>query len=444
MLKPQNNFKIQKLAKNKNTKPHKKRVRGKKIKKIKLKKLKRYTKKIHLKHKINQSSIYSESKTIFTDLSSEEIIENSNEYKSEIINILNHISKKYTINNSICEDNINEKIDNIILENKNKINIILDIDQTLVYSIGIKNEKDKILLLNNNIYSDNHFIEFYLENKKYIYYVQVRNGLKEFISKLSPYCNFYVNTMANPIYIKAVLTLLNQKYNLNLNNNNGVNNVFITNQNEKKTLPPEITKNGNFLILDDNICAWDKTYLTNIIPVRKFYGLFNNINNINSDELSYDTIYQYYFYTNKIYCFNEQKREFYDINSKLPFCSEATWSDNIQLNYLSKLIIKIYLLNNLLNIPINFSFFNIINNILNDCKIYYDGEDISFIQDLIILLGGTLVLNINDATHVLIKENNDNFVNKLKNNNYKLMNIKWLFDCYFLFIKNNEEKYKLN
>ena len=33
MLKPQNDFKIQKLAKNKNTKPHKKRVRGRKIKK---------------------------------------------------------------------------------------------------------------------------------------------------------------------------------------------------------------------------------------------------------------------------------------------------------------------------------------------------------------------------------------------------------------------------
>ena len=57
MLKRQINFKIQKYDKNKNTKQHKKRVRGKKIK---LKKLKRYTKKIYLKHKINQSSIYSE------------------------------------------------------------------------------------------------------------------------------------------------------------------------------------------------------------------------------------------------------------------------------------------------------------------------------------------------------------------------------------------------
>ena len=52
--------------------------------------------------------------------------------------------------------------------------------------------------------------------------------------------------MANPIYIKEVLTLLNKQYNLILNNS-GSNNVFITHQNKKKTLPFEITKNGNFL-----------------------------------------------------------------------------------------------------------------------------------------------------------------------------------------------------
>lgn len=436
MLKEQNVITNQKSNKNRNNIHKRRKIKEKKIK-IKFKKLKRLSKKIYYKRKRKQNS---EDKTILTDFTSEEINDNSIEYKNELIEIINQITNKYNINHSISENNINEKIDNIISEaNKNKINIILDIDQTLVYSQRINNEKDKMKLLNNNTLSDNHFIEFYLENKKYIYYIQVRNGLQEFISNLSPYCNFYVNTMANPIYIKSVLNLLNQKYNLNLyNGGNGASNVFITYQKERKTLPPEITKDGNFLILDDNICAWDKTYLANIIPVRKYYGSFNNIN---SDEISFDTIYQYYFFKNKIYCFNEQKREFYDLNNKLPFCSEASWSDNKQLNDISKLIIKVYLLNKLLNIPVNFSFFNIINNILNDCKIFYDGEDKYFIDDLIILLGGKLMPNINDATYVLIKENNYNFVNKFKNSTYNYINIKWLFDTFFSFIKCKIEKY---
>lgn len=112
--------------------------------------------------------------------------------------------------------------------------------------------------------------------------------------------------MANPLYIKEVLNLLNKKYSLYLNNN-GFNNVFITHQNSKKTLPPEITKNGNFLILDDNVCAWDKSYFSNIISVRKFYGSYNGIN---STEINYDAVYQYFFFTNKIYCFDELKTIF--------------------------------------------------------------------------------------------------------------------------------------
>ena len=245
--------------------------------------------------------------------------------------------------------------------------------------------------------------------------------------------------MANPVYIKEILILLNQKYNLILNNN-GINNVFITYQNNKKTLPPEITKNGNFLILDDNICVWDKSYLSNIIPVRKFFGSFEN--NINSTEALYDTIYQYYFFTDKIYCFNEKKRKFIDLQNKLPFCSEASWSDNNQLYFIGELIVKIYLLNKLINIPISYSFFNIINNILRDCKIYYDDDDKYFFQDLVLLLGAKFVQNINDATYVLIKESQKNLIKDSKNKDYNFINIKWLFDCYFSFIKLDVDKYK--
>ena len=418
-----------------------KRIRGiKKSKNTKIKIFKRIRKRISLKNEEKTLSLSSEGKTIFSETSSGEINEISHEYKNEFLKIINNIKNKYNLEiNNLNENNIINRINDIVSQSeKSKINIILDIDQTLVYSQRITEEKD-IIFNYDSSFNDNHQIEFYLENKKYVYFIQVRKGLKQFIEKLTPFCNFYINTMANPIYIKTVLTLLNKKYNLHLNNN-GLNNVFITEQKEKKTLPPEITKNGNFLILDDNICAWDKTYLSNIIPVRKYYGSFNHINSIKS---SYDTIYQYYLFSNKIYCFNEQKRQFLDNNNKLPFCSEASWSELNQLDYISDLILKSYILSKILNIHIFFSFYNILHNILREYKIYYDGEDKCFFQELIKLLGGSYVFDAKDATHILIKSNKDKIINELKEFNYNFINVKWIFDSYFNFMKCDEEKYKI-
>ena len=439
MTKQNNDKNAQKLAKNKKLKIFTKIRENKNIKplkKIKLKKFKRFHKKLLYKKKKKHSFL---SKTIFSDTSSADTNESSHEYKNELLKIINNISIKYKIKLNISENNIDNKINEIISQNKErKINIILDIDQTLVFSQKI--EDSTIININNDLCNDNYYIEFFIDNKKYNYFIQVRKGLKDFILKLSPFCNFYVNTMANKVYIKEILILLNQKYNLNLYNN-GINNVFITCQNNKKTLPPEITKNGNFLILDDNICVWDKSYLSNIIPVRKFFGQFDI--NLNSTETLYDIIYQYYLYTNKIYCFNEKKREYIDSQNKLPFYSEASWSDNNQLYFIGELIIKTYLLNKLINIPVSYSFYNIINNVLKDCKIYYDGEDKNFFQDLVLLLGGKFVLSLNDATYILIKENQKNCISEFKNKDYTFINIKWLFDCYFSFIKLDIEKYKI-
>ena len=439
MTKQNNDKNAQKLAKNKKLKIFTKIRENKNIKplkKIKLKKFKRFHKKLLYKKKKKHSFL---SKTIFSDTSSADTNESSHEYKNELLKIINNISIKYKIKLNISENNIDNKINEIISQNKErKINIILDIDQTLVFSQKI--EDSTIININNDLCNDNYYIEFFIDNKKYNYFIQVRKGLKDFILKLSPFCNFYVNTMANKVYIKEILILLNQKYNLNLYNN-GINNVFITCQNNKKTLPPEITKNGNFLILDDNICVWDKSYLSNIIPVRKFFGQFDI--NLNSTETLYDIIYQYYLYTNKIYCFNEKKREYIDSQNKLPFYSEASWSDNNQLYFIGELIIKTYLLNKLINIPVSYSFYNIINNVLKDCKIYYDGEDKNFFQDLVLLLGGKFVLSLNDANYILIKENQKNCISEFKNKDYTFINIKWLFDCYFSFIKLDIEKYKI-
>jgi len=386
-----------------------------------------------------------EEKTNYSE-NAEDNSKESFEYYHKLRKIIEKLSQKYKLDNHINDikekdDFIIGKINNIINEdNKNKINIILDIDQTLVYSQSLTDINDLNYINNLNFdKTDSHYIMFSFDNKQYLYYIQVRPGLKEFISKLSPYCNFFINSMANQNYVKAVLILLNQKYNLNLNDN-GSNNVFITPANMQKTLPYEITKDGNFLILDDNIYAWDKTYLNNIIPVQKFYGYFNYDNKDRNHKN--ETVYQYYFFSNKIYCINDFDKGYYDIINNLPFCCETSWNEINQLNYTSDFIIQIYILKELFKLQINFSFLNIINNILNDCYIYYEGEDEDFIKELIVLLGGNCIKDINKSTHFLININKINKNVKI-DDKYNYINIKWLFDSFFTFVKCEERDYKV-
>ena len=310
----------------------------------------------------------------------------------------------------------------------NKINIVLDIDQTLVFSQKItdpeliKNYQNKF----QNFFSNSHLLEIStIDGKKIYFNVQVRKNLTEFLQNIQNFCNFYINTMASPLYVNAVLTLLYQKYNLRLSNS-GKNNVIITKQNQRKTLPAEIAKDGNFLILDDNLFAWDTNYITSIIPVKKFFGNFEKTNNV-----FYDTVYQYYLFTNKVYCFDEIKRNFFDKKNNLLYCAEASWSEISQLNYIAEVIKKSYLLSKLSGIPLRFSLRYIINNILDGIKIYYDGVDREFIGEIINLLGGQFVMDINEA--MIILSNEENIKNEVNKSN--VLSVKWIFDCFFYFQK---------
>ena len=437
-MKEKKNVNIQKLIS--------KRIRF--IKKAKKSKIK-IRKKIFFKNKKVKYN-NSEEKTNYSE-NQEDFTKESHDYYYKLKKIIEKLSKEYNVfSHNYSNENEKDiyfinKINNIINQtNKSKINIILDIDQTLVYSQALKSIEQINFINNLNVgKKDFHFILFTMGNTQYFYFVQVRPGLKEFISKLTPYCNFYINSMANPHYVRTVLLLLNQKYNLILNND-GKNNVFITPGNEPKTLPYELAKDGNFLILDDNIYAWDKSYLNNIIPVQKFCGFFNYENRNNN--YKNEAIYQYYFSNNKIYCINDYEGGLYDKNNKLPFCCEASWSEINQLNYIADIIIKIFLLRDLFKFQVCFSFYNIINNILKDCFIFYEGENEDFFKELVMLLGGKYIKNINKATHILI---NNNFYETKKFDNYdkkryNIINIKWLFDSFFSFVKRDENNYKLN
>ena len=336
-----------------------------------------------------------------------------------------------------------------------KIKLILDIDETLVYSqvlqeIQYENLKNIGSYQNpeiQNLGQDEYLIQIFEKNqeKYFIVRVKIRKGLTLFFKKLFPFCEFYINSMASKSYVIEILKILEKYYDVFIKEEN----VMLTPPNKKKNLEEKIIKDENFLILDDNICAWEIGFIPSIIPVKKF----NDLTLINPD-----IFYQYYLFSNKIYCFNETKGCFLEAKTKIPHCveiSKVEKNSKSQLNNITEIIVKSFLLKKILNIPIRHCLHFIQNAILKNCKIYYQGLEPNFVSEMINFLGGIVINDLNDiknATHIIY---NNNYYNNVENdiNNFRskdnknlfYVDIKWIFDCFFQFKKcdEKEDEYKI-
>lgn len=331
------------------------------------------------------------------------------------------------------------------LSYSDKINVILDIDETLVYSKKVKELKkeeyidEKFENSKQNEKDDIYYIRLDSDDKYFIFKVQVRKNMAEFFKALNPYCNFYINTMACPMYVKEVVNILSKNYGLRLPDTNE-NCIIYTSPVNKKVIPQNISNNENFLILDDNICAWELKYIPKIIPIRKFHSDNSEIKAV---------FYQYYLFSNKIYCFDEAKRPFLNLDNHLPYCVENLTYEKSQLYNISEIIRKSFLLSKILEIPISHALHFFQNMILKDYHIYYDGYDSNFVFDMINFLGGSITKDKNKATHIIYNQYYKNSLTEnTTDNNYDdkhVLEVKWIFDCFFNFMKCDENKseYKL-
>ena len=434
-----------------------------------LKQKKRIKKKLILKKNIKKDNSHIDDISLDTNSTIITLDEESNIYNTEMLQYLDEIELviKDIYERGILFKNIQnfikfenggnqpeEKSQNVKLLTENlkkslnsltiseKINLILDIDETLVFSKLLKElQKDEDLNkaidgLQKDAKEDIYYIPIETNDKVLIYKMQVRKNMAYFFKKLGNFCNFYVNTMACPLYVNEVVNILYKNYGLRFTNIKE-NNIIYTSPQQKKCLPKEITKNENFLILDDNICAWDISFIPSIIPIRKFRDVYdqNEIKNV---------FYQYYLFSNKIYCFDEIKRPFLD-SDKIPHCIETLKHENSQLYYVCDMIVKSFAISRILEIPIRHALHFFQNAILKDCLIYYNSYDNSFVYEMINLLGGTIVKDIKNATHIILNKNYPNQKNDFDNCNKCILDIKWIFDCFFNLKKcdENNSEYKI-
>lgn len=314
--------------------------------------------------------------------------------------------------------------------NTEKINLVLDIDCTMVFSRSIPLGEE------NKTFQDNQNFVMKVGDKECVFNLQARKGLANFLKELTPYCDFYVNSQASKYYILAVLQYLGKYYNLTLAKAEGKSNVFVTSPSVVKNLNDFKFDNSNTLILDDNLSVWNVDNHKNIIPTKKFLGVFDQ-------KLAhfYDDNFVFSFDG----CFGKSmgNSSFVDEN-KLPFCSEDYLSSESQLPYMTDLIKKCFYISKIMGMSVVEAFRFVQRNVLKGCKVFYNlgvEEDDVFIQGMVKALGGEVVNCVGQASHVIYSVGGEfdyeKFLEEIRELNREcfVLNVKWLFDCFFFFKK---------
>ena len=221
------------------------------------KKLKRFH-----KSKINLDDISLETNSTTNTLEEENLFTNEEQFKyfKEIEFVMKDICEKgfYSVenlekillekkieNNEIKKGNVkyfNQNYKNFFenISPNEKIKLILDIDETLVYSKVLQEIQDENLKnigsYQNpeiqNLGQDEYLIQIFEKNqeKYFIVRVKIRKGLTLFFKKLFPFCEFYINTMASKSYVIEILKILEKYYDVFIKEEN----VMLTPPNKKK------------------------------------------------------------------------------------------------------------------------------------------------------------------------------------------------------------------
>lgn len=233
----------------------------------------------------------------------------------------------------------------LIKNNDFKINIVLDLDSTLIFAdqadrvdnLDYQNpDKEEIFLIQPMISKNVYKLKF-----------KIRKNCLELIRKLSKICNIFIYTHAQEPYAKEVVKLLSERSGIEIKEEN----IYAM----KSQVCPQKNLNNfscdkkfqaNSLILDDNPKAWDNEYLDNLIHSMKYQCYFNNINfderqlkQLESNNTKYS--FNYLLNYNKIIETNDYEKKFVDENNA-PLSLEYEHSKKFQLFYISEFIENVY------------------------------------------------------------------------------------------------------
>ena len=406
-------------------------------------------------------------------------------------------------NKKILDINDRKKLKDIIqtldLENKNysninnfeqeKINIILDLDNTIIFSF-LDNQKLEPKKVHNKI---NNFKNFNYHNEQ-IYTIDIsintngnifnvftffkfRNGTEEFFKKLKPFCNFYVNSNGAKEYVHTIVQQIEKTFEIKIQK------YLYRNEYNKKNFNDFDIDYSKSIIIDDRIDVWQHYYLPRhrlfpsifLLPSKKYFdnrlldksyfsqknqfkGFHIIVNNRNDWRIPVSYILDDNYFLNK---------------DSIPLNLENENDKKFQLIYLSIVIKKIISLRNFwvyyiekesnlkTFILINLIRHTIFSNKIFDVKFLFENKSQigqkNVIQNMIESLGGEVYdpddIYSNEPTHYLIglnltESDKKELQNIKKNNNNKplfFVNAKYIFDCYYFLteLNENDEEYEI-
>ena len=416
----------------------------------------------------------------------EEIINNcKNNYKK----ISSFFNKKFLTNENKKE--IHQFISDLCLDKYDyikdgifeKINIILDLDNTLIHTFIPYPEESNLIfnkLLNLNKENNIFKIDLINSNKSLVVYFILRQGIKTFFNKLKYFCNFYINSSGRIEYVEAIAKKIEKECNIKITK-------IIARENENINIFKNFNKFNidfsNSIIIDDKIDVWNKYKVKNlkkfpstfVLVSKMFYNqsflnLSNEVKkekykNVNSNIIfNFNIIDEKNWMNTKILKYKYEYSDINDIliNENYLTCNLENESNN-QLDFYANFIKKFFSLRNFFfnyclnqkdhkNIVsyklINLLRINIFYNKIFNID-FVDDEKKLILKQIIFTLGGKVIdpddiydINIK-PTHYIIS-NNIKVYNQIKNKSlYYLIKENYIFDSYYLLseLDEKDEKY---
>lgn len=179
------------------------------------------------------------------------------------INIETILNKDYIDNND--KNYIHNFLQTIPKEinndnNNNKLNLVLDLDNTLIYSIQFPKISQKKYIYDNTfkiLFKDMNIETIRLPNEIYVF--KFREGLKSFFKETNKFCNYYIYTASMIYYAEQIIEKLKKQFKIKIK---GIMaNRDLKNRDLYKNLEKINLNSNNSIILDDNCYAWEKIYL---------------------------------------------------------------------------------------------------------------------------------------------------------------------------------------
>ena len=283
-------------------------------------------------------------------------------------NILSCEQKEFL--NELFQEMGNIDIQNISIEKDkegkdNKLELVLDLDNTCIYSY---------LYDKSALYAKDNQKKFHKKKAKIISFqykdfvlynaLILREGLEEFLKYVQPLCNFHISTLGTKNYGKEIANILKDSFGIEFKGFKGK-----IEENEcTKYISDLYIKKENTIIIDDNAKVWEKD--TENIIISKFFfdeecAMIKRENKKNIED-KFDEInaflnsYNFIFYNSiieknndidwKVQSIKGVKTPFYqfnksgDYNYNKCYTAEYLNTKNLQFIYLKNVLKEIYLL----------------------------------------------------------------------------------------------------